>query len=338
MRSKVFVANSDLENEPALNSVYDPQNRYTVPISSKMDGHPQMQSEQPKENPPIPLPHYSGVMTAGPSNSSEGIQEAYMDEVHEATTCMNCIPGQELYLIKKDQEVSQLRSEISWLWWSYRNAESEYERITELNTGVQQEVEILESECKKLIASNASAEQECLDLKAEVTRLQRDIQNLQSKIDTLVTDSSDSKKVIRTLEAKIHTLHGDLEACKDDLFRLQPAAQIPDTEIVSDFNSLAEKIHRWIEVELSDFERTNPAIRNQDFFSSDSNADASKIIRKYPEVGEYLVRYEIHRYLQEHMLGDMVYLLGLPENVTSILQRAQDSMARLQPRKGMKSI
>ena len=116
---------------------------------------------------------------------------------------------------------------------------------------------------------------------------------------------------------------------------MQPVTPISDTEIVGDFDSLSQHIHNWVEVELSEFEETHPKTEIEDFFSNGGNSDAARLLKEHSSFGEYLVRYEIYRILQEQMLGDEIYLLGLKEEYKDTLEIAEKSMLQLKPHRGV---
>ncbi|KAL8789356.1 MAG: hypothetical protein Q9195_006883 [Heterodermia aff. obscurata] len=49
------------------------------------------------------------------------------------------------------------------------------------------------------------------------------------------------------LQSRNAVLHRELQACKDDLFRVQPTSQVPDSTIAEHFESLDARICDWIE-------------------------------------------------------------------------------------------
>lgn len=312
-------------------------NRGSSPELVMENDYLQMQFEKPRNSSPTISAQDDEVMMINPPVNFGGIQQVRTEEVVEAVAS-KLSPAKELFLQTESEKIEQLQSELSLLVQSKEHTDNECDFLWTLKTEAQQEVARLESKL-------ATLEQRCQDLQAEVARLRMEMtrplqsmRNLQTKgSQTIATQSPDSKKGIRSPKAEMDILRKDLDACKDDLFRLQPAAQTPDTEIVNDFDSLAENIHTWIEVEISNFEKTNPKARHQKFFSSGGNTEIAKILRKFSPAGEYLVRYEIHRFLQECIMGDDIYLLGLSEEAIETLQIAENSMARLKPPRGMKS-
>ena len=125
--------------------------------------------------------------------------------------------------------------------------------------------------------------------------------------------------------------------CKDDLFRLQPMSQLPDTEIVKDFESMCQDIISWIDVEISAFEKSHPSAESSDIFSVGQSFEATYLLNRFPTFGEYLVRYVIHQCLRTLMFSRSVYLLGLPKETKEYLQAAEERMANLEPPRGILS-
>lgn len=127
----------------------------------------------------------------------------------------------------------------------------------------------------------------------------------------------------------------ELSACKDDLFRLQPAPQIPDSDIVNDFESLCQQTIHWIDAQTIAFEKAHPQHEHEHIFSVGSDRDAVIFLAQRPAAGESLARYLVHRFLIDHMFHSDVYLLGLPKDTESLLRSAEESMARHKPPRGM---
>lgn len=134
---------------------------------------------------------------------------------------------------------------------------------------------------------------------------------------------------------KLAAAQQDLVACKDDIFRLQPIPQVPDSAITKDFESLCHQIMHWIEAEVVAFERANPQHEHEHIFSIGDNRVAARFLTRHPAAGECLARYLIHRFLINHVFHPDVYLLGLSDNTKAFLRSTEESMARLDPPRGV---
>ena len=143
---------------------------------------------------------------------------------------------------------------------------------------------------------------------------------------------------MRQLRASLAASQQQLSDCRDDLYRLQPTTQIPDSSILADFESLCQLITGWIEGEISRFERAHKPVSSDIIFAPGLYKHAIRYMQTCPHLGEYIVRYTIHRQLRNKMFNDEVYLLGLTEADKILLRSAEEGMATLQPRKGKKTL
>lgn len=172
------------------------------------------------------------------------------------------------------------------------------------------------------------------DLKGRENQLkatQRDLQALQSSH----TRQQNNGSTLQELRQKLATSQKELSTCKDDLFRLQPVAEVPDSNISKAFEGVCQQIVSWIDVELDAFEQENPGAKAEDIFAMGDDQKSEHLLRKYPGVGEHLTRYMIHRYLKNNLFGKNVYMLGLSDENKELLQRTEQSMASLDPPRGM---
>ena len=136
------------------------------------------------------------------------------------------------------------------------------------------------------------------------------------------------------LRSELNVTREQLQVCKDDLFRLQPMSQLPDTEIVKEFETICQDIVSWIDVEISAFEKSHPDAESSQIFSSGPFTEATNLLERFPTFGEYLVRYEVQYCLHKTIFSGSVYLLGLPEEIKQYLQAAEERMANLEPPRG----
>ena len=146
------------------------------------------------------------------------------------------------------------------------------------------------------------------------------------------TQNNDNE--LQDLREKLAASQQELSACKDDLFRLQPIAQIPDSDISKDFDFVCQQIVNWIDGELLGFEHANPHLSQKEFFSVDGDIRIARHLQKNTELGEYLSRYRIHCYLEAQLWGPSCSLLGLTRGDQELLQRTERSMAKLDPPRG----
>ena len=159
---------------------------------------------------------------------------------------------------------------------------------------------------------------------------QRELQDYKAKYDHSQVNGTELQALRETVAAS----QRELSACKDDLFRLQPIAQIPDSDISKEFDFICQQIVDWIDLELLSFEQANPHLSQEDFFSVGGDIKIARRLQKHTELGEYLTRHMIHCYLEAKLLGQNCSLLGLTLGAHLFLQSTERSMAKLDPPRG----
>lgn len=166
----------------------------------------------------------------------------------------------------------------------------------------------------------------------EIQKLRHNNQNLIVENNRYRADNQRLTMLEAKTEARLHILSKELSACKDDLFQLQPMNQPSDTSIKNQYEAVCQEILDWIEEEITVFETLGKETSTQ-MFSGGGNPQAAYMLYSHPEIGEYLIRYEIHRYLQREMFHKDIYLLGLPQDIVRLLQMIERSLVNMKPSK-----
>lgn len=138
------------------------------------------------------------------------------------------------------------------------------------------------------------------------------------------------------LQGRIATIQKELQACKDDLFRLQPVSQLPDSTIAQRFEDLNVQIEDWIAAEIarSTDEHRQPGNQPK-LFHHGENENAKAFLAKYPEFGgEYYVRSVLQQYLQQVLFHDTILLFALDRGFSVSLQNIENGMSQLKPSRG----
>lgn len=132
-----------------------------------------------------------------------------------------------------------------------------------------------------------------------------------------------------------NVLQHELQACKDDLFRLQPIVQVTDAEIVKQFDHVCEQVSSWVDEEISSYERRAGALETDTCLVLDcGNLEIKAMLQKNPQASEYLPGSLIHGHLQRMVLGKHVYLFGLSQKEIAFLRTTEKRMAQLDPPRG----
>ena len=140
------------------------------------------------------------------------------------------------------------------------------------------------------------------------------------------------------LQDKITVLQGQLQACKDDLFRILPSSQVPDSAIAQRFENLDVQICDWIGMEISEYldvwQAKHPGAQPK-LFHHNGHIDTQNFLAEYPEMGgEYFLRHVIHRHLQKKLFDDGIYLFGLTTRFVNLFKTIEGGMSRSEPPRG----
>lgn len=143
---------------------------------------------------------------------------------------------------------------------------------------------------------------------------------------------------LESTRSQNNTLKQQLQACKDDLFRMQPKSEVPDSVVAQAYDDLHEHISTWVEGEISRFEVDHRKGRFEplpDVFHHGNQITVQRFLEAHPTSGgEYLVRCIVQMMLQETIFDQDIVLLGLDEKHAALLQSIERSMGEAQPPKG----
>lgn len=200
------------------------------------------------------------------------------------------------------------------------------------------ERELKAESARKLEAALQAKDTELEVLQNRISTLSETCQNKRAENKSLLAGIDTANGDFQQLRTKLLASQQDLHTCKDDLFRLQPMNQAPDTEISNDFESICHEISSWIDGEISRFEKehteANADTISANIFNFRGDRDAAWLTATHPNFGEYLVTFKIHQCLQETMFKDNVYLVGLSQGRKEILQTIESGMKELEPPRG----
>lgn len=158
-------------------------------------------------------------------------------------------------------------------------------------------------------------------------------------------EKANAELSVRKLQKQNKDLSENLTECKDDLLRLQPPSQTPDSELAEQYSSLAQQISRWVDDETEDSQATEARFddltNNEDLPESLQPYLTDEHIRlgkKHPNAQPYILRYIIHCYLESCILGDDVNLFGLDSRTVALFEGIEQGMHELEAPRGKPNI
>ena len=168
----------------------------------------------------------------------------------------------------------------------------------------------------------------------KVGQFKRELASVRRELKVSKDDLRREQNTNKELQKKLAASQDDLTKCKDELFRLQPIAQIPDSRVVKEFEDLCQQVVNWIEIQVAMFEKAHPENGQEYIFSLGEENKATQFMGQHPRGGEHLAVHMIHRWLQDNLFGRKLSCVGLPAEAIQLLERAEQSMARLDPPRG----
>ena len=178
-------------------------------------------------------------------------------------------------------------------------------------------------------------------LKQELIRRKALVESL-----TLQTREANDEKqaheaTARKLQKQNRDLHENLTECKDDLLRLQPPSQIPDSELAEQYSSLTQHISRWVDDETEDsqgmetcFEGLSKADDLPEPLKPYLTDEHIRLGKKSPNAQPFIIRFVVHRYLENFIFGNDVYLFGLDSRSIELFAGIERGMHELEPPRG----
>ena len=241
---------------------------------------------------------------------------------------------------KNKEQIQDIQKELT-------NTQNELQRVQECANKQTEKI----GEFKKLREDYYSLEQYVVGVEKlhkvalnDLEAFREQLRIFQAKNDIFQSESSVQKKQIQSLRSEISDAkvikkqleesQQELQCCKDDLFRLQPEVQIPDSVVLQDFETVCRRIVNWIDGEIDTWESTHPETEPTYVFSRSTKESTISFMTRNPNAGEYLARYLIHRHLMENLWDRKRPLLGLSEELQVFVQQAGKAMRTSQPPKG----
>ena len=234
-----------------------------------------------------------------------------------------------------------------------REQSFEIRDLKKLNTQLRETVRVLERNEPRSVKEQILNERRYY--MEHIRNLDDDVVYLKTQIDkskihmeslTFQTREANEEKValetkIQNLERQNQRLNNDLTECRDDIMRLQPPNQIPDSKIAEQFSNLYQQIASWVDDETEDSQTMDTQLGNvfvnkdcPELLKSCLDGDMIRLVRKNPDAEPLLLRYIIHCHLHQHILNDHIYLFGLDEHNETIIRSIEQSMEQLEPKRG----
>lgn len=182
-------------------------------------------------------------------------------------------------------------------------------------------------------------------LKQELGKRRHLIESMTIQTREANEEKDNAESNVKRLQRQVRDLNENLTECKDDLLRLQPPSQVPDSEVSDLYASLAQHISRWADDATE--EEDLVATRFEDLLKADEvpgllgkylNRDHLKLAKKYPDSQPHIIQLIIHRYIEDTILNPDLYVFGLDAQNITLMKEIERGMENLEPPRGKSMI
>ncbi|KAL8695935.1 MAG: hypothetical protein Q9201_007897 [Fulgogasparrea decipioides] len=177
----------------------------------------------------------------------------------------------------------------------------------------------------------------------EKTKLHMDQLTFQTREANEEKASYESK--LQSLQKQNARLNEDLTECRDDILRLQPPSQIPDSKIADEYSNLYQQIASWVDDEAEDSSLMEDRLEGlhsdkdaPELLKTYLDSDLIRMAKKYSDAEPLLLRYVIQLQLHRRILADDLYLFGLDDHSITLLRTIAHSMEDLEPKRALAKI
>ena len=171
------------------------------------------------------------------------------------------------------------------------------------------------------------------DLRNENEIFRGPCKRLEKDFEGLFKRNADRESELDSIKLELAISQRQLQACKDDLFRLKPEAQLPDDIIVAEYEALCEQVASWVNGEIYKVMRTHPNATPGQIFSAGMYTEVQPLVYEDPDMGEYIVKCMVHVWLCETLLDREPFLQGLSDGIKDFLEGVERSMRERHPPK-----
>ncbi|KAL8733742.1 MAG: hypothetical protein Q9166_001936 [cf. Caloplaca sp. 2 TL-2023] len=257
-------------------------------------------------------------------------------------------PKHEQHNLRKDYE--EVRQELRTAWSENKEQSRELRDLKKHNAHLKETMRTQGDSkfYKDQIMSERRKFYERFDmLDDHIAHLKHQLEKTKLHMDQLTFQTREANEEKAAYEGKLQNLqkqnnrlNEDLTECRDDILRLQPPSQIPDSKIAEEYSSLYQQIASWVDDEAEESQSMESRLAD---IASDKDApellkayldsDLIRLTKKYSEAEPLVLRYIIQLHLHRSILADDIYLFGLDEHNIAILRSIEHAMEGLEPKR-----
>lgn len=187
------------------------------------------------------------------------------------------------------------------------------------------------------------------DLEKKYASLEEEHEKTSAQKLDIEEGKKEAEEKLKSASIKIRDVSEELQKCKDELFGLQPPDSVTDTDVIKEWEALCSSIVFWIDnesggiedlqsqlIELSDKQKFNE--RLDEYWGKDRQLIANYYSKNFKDstICDNLLRYNIHRLLEDRVFDDLVYMVGIYPSTAELLRTIEKIMAEMKPPRGKK--
>lgn len=251
--------------------------------------------------------------------------------------------------LRKDHE--EIRRDLKTAWRENREQALELRDLKKQNTHLKESIRTQADpkSYKDQILSERRKFYEHVDmLDDHISHLKHQLDKTKLHMDQLTFQTREANEEKANYETKLQALqkqnarlNEDLTECRDDILRLQPPSQIPDSKIVDEYSNLYQQIASWVDDEAEDSSAMETQLEKvpvdkdaPQLLKTCLDSDIIRATRKHSDAEPLILRYVIQTYLHQNVLTDDLYLFGLDDQSITLLRTIAHSMEDLEPKRG----
>ncbi|KAL8685811.1 MAG: hypothetical protein Q9218_007531 [Villophora microphyllina] len=250
--------------------------------------------------------------------------------------------------LRKDYD--EIRRDLRTAWRENREQSLELRDLKKQNTHLKESVrsQADPKSYKDQILSERRKFYEHVDmLEDHINHLKHQLDKTKLHMDQLTFQTREANEEKASYESKLQNLqkqnarlNEDLTECRDDILRLQPPSQIPDSKIADEYANLYQQIASWVDDEAEDSSAMETQLENihtdkdaPQLLKTCLDSDVLRATRKHSDAEPLILRYVIQTHLHQRILADDLYLFGLDDHSIHLLRTIAHSMADLEPKR-----
>ncbi|KAL8645160.1 MAG: hypothetical protein Q9226_007426 [Calogaya cf. arnoldii] len=249
------------------------------------------------------------------------------------------------------KEYEDTRNELRSAWRENREQSLELRDLKKQNAHLKESIRTSSDpkSYKDQIMSERRKFYEHVDmLDDHIAHLKHQLEKTKLHMDQLTFQTREANEEKAAYETKLQNLqkqnarlNEDLTECRDDILRLQPPSQIPDSKIAEEYSSLYQQIASWVDDEAEDTQSMEARLADlatdketPELLKAYLDRDLIRLTKKYSDAEPLVLRYIIQLHLHRIILADDIYLFGLDEHNITMLRSIEHAMEALEPKRG----